>query len=418
MTACASSIDFAQLLRPGGGVWWGQAGAEPEPLVDAFLDQVGLIGDVRAFSGLTWNKRLAGDLPDGLTVLSYGGLGQLRGLSKQGVLEVVPCHYSSIPRMFARGQLPTDLGLIQVSPPGPDGMVGLGIGVDYAADAVPHTGKLVAEINQCMPSTVGAVRLPLDRFAAVVETARPLREAIARPPDDDDRRIAAYVASLVADGDTLQIGVGTLPNAVLDALAGHRDLGVHSGMITDGVLTLVEKGVVTGARKEIDRGLVITGAALGSSALYDRIPELPAEFRPASYTHAPAVLSRLRSFVSINSALEVDLLGQIGAEVSHGVHIGAVGGQVDFSRAASLTGARSIIALRSEVKGASTIVPSLHGGVVTTARVDVDAVVTEHGIAMLTGCTVAECARRLIDIAAPAHREALERGLRALDVRE
>ncbi|WP_245960185.1 acetyl-CoA hydrolase/transferase family protein [Prauserella flavalba] len=414
----AGQIDFTRLLRPGGGLWWSQAGAEPEPLVDTLLDQVDSIGPIRAFSGLTWNERLAGDLPDGLTVLSYGGLGQLRGLSKHGLLEVVPCHYSSIPRMFERGQLPTDLGLVQVSPPGPDGKVGLGIGVDYAADAIPHTTRLVAEINHRMPPTVGGVRLPLSRFSAVIETCRPLRESIARPPDDADRRIASYVASLVEDGDTLQIGVGTLPNAVLESLSGHRDLGMHTGLITDGVLTLIEKGVLTGARKEIDPGLVVTGAALGSASLYDRIPEMPAEFRPASYTHAPAVLSRLRSLVSINSAIEVDLLGQVGAELSRGVHIGAVGGQVDFSRAASLTGARSIIALRSEVKGQSTIVPALHGGVVSTARVDVDAVVTEHGIALLTGCTVAERARRLIAVAAPAHRESLERGLSSLDTHE
>jgi acyl-CoA hydrolase len=182
-------------------------------------------------------------------------------------------------------------------------------------------------------------------------------------------------------------------------------------MISDGVLTLIEKGVLTGARKEIDPGLVVTGAALGSTWLYDQLDRFPVEFRPASYTHAPEVLSRLRSLVSINSAIEVDLLGQVGAELRRGVHIGAVGGQVDFSRAASLTGARSIIALRSTSGADSTIVPTLRGGVGTTARVDVDAVVTEHGVAHLTGCTVAERARRLVAVAAPQHREQLEDSL-------
>jgi len=411
VSGTVEGIEFEALVGRDGGVWWGQGGAEPEPLVNAFLSQVDRIGPVRAFCGLTWNERLAGDLPDAITVLSYGGLGQLRGLSRHGLLDVVPCHYSSIPRMFERGQLPTDLGLIQVSPPDGDGMVTLGIGVDYVADAIPHTTALVAEVNHRMPRTLGSPRLPLDAFAAVVETDRPLREAHARPPDAADLRIAANVASLIEDGDTIQIGVGTLPNAVLDALSGHRELGVHSGMITDGVLTLVEKGVITGARKEIDPGVVVTGAALGTASGYDRLPAMPVEFRAASYTHAPAVLSRLRSLVSINSAIEVDLLGQVGAELARGVHIGAVGGQVDFSRAAALTGARSIIALRSEVKGESTIVPTLHGGVVTTARVDVDAVVTEHGVAVLTGCTVAERARRLIGVAAPHHRDRLRRAL-------
>jgi acyl-CoA hydrolase len=207
------------------------------------------------------------------------------------------------------------------------------------------------------------------------------------------------------------MGVGSLPEAVLASLAGHAHLGFHTGMITDGVLTLVEKGVITGERKEIDPGIGVTGAALGTAATYDRLGNFPVEFRAASYTHSPAVLSQLHSLVSINSAIEVDLLGQVGAELRRGVHIGAVGGQVDFSRAASLTGSRSIIALRSESGGESTINPTLRGGVVTTARVDVDAVVTEHGVAMLTGCTVAERALRLIEVAAPQHREWLQKSL-------
>lgn len=405
-------IDVGAFLRPGHGVWWGQGSAEPEPLVDRLLDVADEVGPIRAFCGLTWNERLTGgDLPAMMTVLSYGGLGQLRRLSRHGRLDVVPCHYSAIPRMFADGLLPNDLGLVQVSPPGPDGRVTLGIGVEYVADAIPHTGTIIAEMNHRMPATNGGPRLPLSAFGAIIETDRPLVEAPSRAPDATELRIADHVASLVDDGDTLQMGVGSLPDAVLASLSGHVDLGFHSGMITDGVLTLVEKGVITGARKEIDPGLVVTGAALGTAASYDRLHEFPVEFRAASYTHAPAVLSELRSLVSINSAIEVDLLGQVGAELARGVHIGAVGGQVDFSRAASLTGSRSIIALRSTVNGASTIVPTLHGGVVTTARVDVDAVVTEHGVAMLTGCTVAERALRLIEVAAPEHRDALQQSL-------
>lgn len=411
----ASNVDFSQLLRSGDGVWWSQAGAEPEPLVNALLDQAHGIGDVRAFCGLTWNKRLGAGVP-GLSVMSYGGLGQLRSLSRVGLLDIVPCHYSSIPRMFERGQLPNDLGIVQVSPPGRDGLVTLGIGVDYAADAIAHTTRLVAEINAQMPETNGSVRLPLDTFAAVIETDRPLRESVARAPEATDRQIADHVASVVDDGDTIQIGVGTLPNAVLEALSGHRDLGMHSGMITDRVLDLMDAGVITGARKEIDPGVVVTGAALGSRGGYARLAGRPIEFRPASYTHAPGVLSQLPSLVSINSAIEVDLLGQVGSEMAAGVHIGAVGGQVDFSRAASLTGARSIIALRSEVRGRSTIVAALHSGVVSTARVDIDAVVTEHGIAMLSGCTVAERARRLIAVASPRHQEFLEQESASLEV--
>jgi acyl-CoA hydrolase len=405
-------LDLTRYIRPGDGVWWGQAGAEPEPLVNALLDQADAIGAVRAFTGMTWNERFAAGVPESLSMVSYGGLGQLRQLSRMGSLLVVPCNYSALPRLFARGMLPGDVGLLQVSAPDHAGMVSLGIGVEYVADALPHARTLIAEVNHRMPRTAGAPCLPLAAFAATVETERPLREAPTREPDVIDRAIGALVASLVDDGDTLQVGIGALPNAILAALSGHTDLGVHSGMITDSVLHLIEAGAVTGAKKEIDQGLVITGAALGSTAMYGRLAEFPVEFRPASYTHNPAVLASLRSLVAVNSALEVDLLGQAGAELGGGMHVGAVGGQADFSRAASLTGSRSIIALRSESRAGSAIVPVLAGGVVTTARADVDAVVTEHGIALLAGCTVSERARRLIAVAAPQHRENLERTLR------
>lgn len=399
-------IDLRPHIPPGSGIWWGQASAEPRPLVDALLDQAPTLGGLTAFSGLTWNPRLGQDLPDGLTVQSYGGLGTLRSLSKRGQLDVIPCHYSALPRLFANGHLPRDVGLVQVSPPDSDGLVSLGIGVEYVADALRHTGTVIAEINTRMPTTRGTAKLPLSRFAATIETDRPLDEAPGREPDDIDRGIAKHVASLVNDGDTIQLGVGSLPTAVLEALNGHNDLGIHTGMITDGVLDLLELGVVTGARKEIDNNLVVTGAALGSRRLYDQLDEHPIEFRPASYTHAPYVLSALRTLVSINSALEVDLAGNVGAETLAGTYVGAIGGQVDFSRAASTTGARSIIALRSDVNGRSTIVPSLQGSL-TTSRTDIDAVVTEHGAAILTGCGPAERAARLIAIAAPDHRDAL-----------
>lgn len=399
-------IDLRPHIPPGSGIWWGQASAEPRPLVDALLDQAPTLGGLTAFSGLTWNPRLGQDLPDGLTVQSYGGLGTLRSLSKRGQLDVVPCHYSALPRLFALGHLPCDVGLVQVSPPDSDGLVSLGIGVEYVADALRHTSTVIAEINTRMPTTRGTAKLPMSMIAATIETDRPLDEAPGREPDDIDRGIAKHVASLVNDGDTIQLGVGSLPTAVLEALNGHNDLGIHTGMITDGVLDLLELGVVTGARKEIDNNLVVTGAALGSRRLYDQLDEHPIEFRPASYTHAPSILSALRSLVSVNSALEVDLAGNVGAETLGGTYVGAIGGQVDFSRAASTTGARSIIALRSEVNGRSTIVATLRG-LLTTSRSDIDAVVTEHGAALLTGCSIDERAERLIAVAAPNHREEL-----------
>ena len=409
-------IDLAPYLPPGARIWWGQAGAEPEPLVHALLDQMDQLGPRLAFCGLTWDRRLTRELPEKLSILSYGGLGELRQLIRAGRLDVVPCHYSALPRMFAEGLLPNDVGFVQVSPPDKDGLCSLGIGADYAADAVRHTKTLIAEINQQMPATLGTARIAIERFAAVIETDRPLTEAPERAPDDVELAIAHHVAGLVEDGDTVQMGVGSLPAAVLASLSEHQDLGFHTGMITDGVMRLVEKGVVTGARKEIDTGLVVTGAALGTSELYAGLVNMPVRFRSASYTHAPHTLSRFRSLVSINSAIEVDLTGQVGAEVRRGAYIGAVGGQVDFSSAAALTGARSIIAMRSTSGDESTINARLRGGVVTTSRSDVDVVVTEHGVAHLRGRNLHQRALALIAIAAPQHRDELQRSLAEVDL--
>ena len=382
-------------IGPGDGVWWGQAGAEATPLVDALLDS-GV--PVRAFCGLTVNPRLRT-----LALTSYGALGQLRATDP---LDVVPAHYSVLPRLFAEGLLPTDVGLVQVAPADADGRCSLGIGADYAADAVPHTRVLLAEVNHRMPRTAGTPGIPRERFAAVIETDRPLTPVPDRAPDAVDAAIAGHVAGLVEDGDTVQIGVGALPTAILAGLAGHRDLGFHAGMLTDGVLRLAEQGVLTGARKEIDTGLLVTGTVIGSADLYARVPDLPMVVRPASYTHDPGVLARLRRLVAINSALEVDLAGQVGAESVGGRRLGAIGGQADFSGAAARTGARSIIVLRATAGGRSTIVRTLSGPV-TTARGDVDTVVTEHGVAHLRGCPESDRARRLRAVAAPEHREGL-----------
>ncbi len=401
-------IDFGKYLTAGAGVWWGQAAAEPRPLVDALIAQNPRIGPIRTFTGLSWNDQLAVTMPNRVSMVSFGGLGELRELSRSGRLEVVPCHYSALPRMFAEGLLPCDVGLLQVSPPDESGGCSLGIGVDYVADALRYTPVLIAEINQRMPVTVGTARIPLERFAATITTDRPLPEDPTRAPGATEQRIASRIAELVDDGDTVQLGVGSLGAAVLDALAEHQDLGFHTGMVTDGLLRLVDKGVVTGSRKEIDPGLIVAGTALGSAELYNRVPELPARFLPTSYTHSPQVLWQLRSLVSVNFAVEVDLSGQVGAEVSRGVYVGAVGGQVDFARAAALTGKRSIIALRATSRGASTIKTALEGGVVTTARSDVDAVVTEYGVAHLRGCSLRERARRMAAIAAPQFRDQLD----------
>jgi len=211
-------IDFSKFLSRGDGVWWGQAAAEPRPLVDALIVQSPRIGPIRTFTGLSWNDQLAITMPGRMSMVSYGGLGELRELSRSGRLDVVPCHYSALPRMFAERRLPCDVGLMQVSAPDRNGMCSLGIGVDYVADAMRHTPVLIAEINQRMPATVGTQRIPLDRFAATISTDRPLAEDPTRAPGVTEQRIAAHVAELIDDGDTVQLGVGSLGAAIGDAI--------------------------------------------------------------------------------------------------------------------------------------------------------------------------------------------------------
>jgi 4-hydroxybutyrate CoA-transferase len=243
-------------------------------------------------------------------------------------------------------------------------------------------------------------------------------KAGADAEDDPVRRIGALVADMVEDGDCLQLGIGAIPDAVLASVSSRRDLGVHSGMISDGVLDLIRQGAITGARKTIDRHHVVTGFLLGSAELYAWARQAPQlRLRPVSYTHDAGVLARLDRLVSINSAVEIDLLGQVNSERLGGRAISGVGGQIDFLRAASVSrGGRSILALPSTARGGqvSRIVGHIPAAaVVTTCRTDVDLVVTEWGVASLRGATERERAERLIEVAAPEFREQLRATLEA-----
>jgi len=363
-------------IRPGDGVVWGQACAEPVVLVDALLGAG--VSPLSAFVGLSWRELHP---PADMRVVSYGALGRLGRLAS---LEVVPCHYSALPGLFASRRLPGDVVLVQVSPPDGLGRCSMGVGVDYLADALTGARTVIAEVNDHCPATAGEW-IEWDRLDAVVHTSRPLLEAPAVEPGETERRIAAHVAEIVADGDTIQLGVGALPEAILSALGGHRGLRVHSGMISDGILDLIETGAVT--------GVSVTGAALGSIRLFDALHgHEDIVFRPASFTHAPAVLASLDSLAAINSAVEIDLTGQVNSEVAGGRRIGAVGGQVDFLRAA----AKPIIALP-----AKRIVRSLSGPV-STSRTDVDWVVTEHGARSLAGLSDTARSKALLELAGEA----------------
>jgi acyl-CoA hydrolase len=392
-----SDPDLGRFIRPGDGVLWGQACAEPVVLVDAFLRLAHEISPLSAFLGLSW-RDFSEQIPTGLRVLSYGALGRLGRLAE---LEQVPCHFSALPALFAQRRLPGDVVFVQVAPPDSRGRCSLGVGIDYLEDALQNARVVIAEVNDHCPRTGGKC-IAWDRIDAVVRTSRPLLEAPAPRPGPLEARIAERVAALVEDGDTIQLGVGALPEAILSALQGHRELGIHSGMISDGVLDLIEVGAVTNSHKPIDSRLTVTGAALGSKRLFDALSSHEEiVFLPVSYTHAPQTLAQVGKLAAINSALEVDLTGQINAEEVDGRRLGAVGGQVDFLRAAAAHGGKPIIALPSE-----RIVHTLHGPV-STSRSDVDWVVTEHGACSLRGLSESERTRELLRVAGEARAQSL-----------
>jgi acyl-CoA hydrolase len=322
--------------------------------------------------------------------------------------------------MIEQGLIGCDVAFVQVSPPDADGNHSFGLITDFIAAAVAKARVLVAEVNERVPFTFGDAVLPAARIDCAVRVSRTPVEVAPAQIGETDLAIARFVAGYVEDGAVIQVGIGAVPDAILRLLRDRRDLGVHSGMIGDGLVDLVEAGVITNVRKAIDPGVSITGALIGTRRLYefaDRNPKIG--MRSSAYTHNAEVLSRLTRLVTINSAMEVDLTGQVNAEQTGSQYLGGTGGQVDYVRAGSRSaGGRSIIALPATAKGGevSRIAVALSGPV-TTARSDVDVVVTEFGAAELKGRTLAERARRLVAIAHPDFREELDQAAHAIQRR-
>jgi acyl-CoA hydrolase len=409
------SIDLTTQIRPGDTVLVGQGSGEPRALVEALIDQRHALAPLTVFIGGTGSGLWQPEQADVLRFVGYGAIGRTAVLSRAGVLDVLPVHLGSLPSLFTSRTIPIDVVLCQVSTADDDGRHSFGLVADYLPAAIAVARTTIAEVNPHVPYTFGET-IPAERLVTVPDD-RPLPSIKRRDPSEEDRAIAALVAGLVPDGATMQFGVGGTPDAVLAALGAKRDLGIHSGLIGDAVVDLVEAGVVTNARKPVDSGVTVTGAIVGTERLY-RWAHRNATLlmRPVSYTHDPQVLSSFENFFAINAAIEVDLGGQINAETVNGAYIGAVGGQGAFARAgAAAPHGRSIIALASTAAGGaiSRIVARLGDGVTSTPRADADLVVTEHGIADLRGATLRQRAERLIAIAAPAHREALRRDLAA-----
>jgi acyl-CoA hydrolase len=405
----ADELDFTGLIRAGDVVVCGQATAEPRTLTEAIVAQKDRLPPFSMMVGPVFTSTFAPERTAGIEFVSYGVIGNARALAKARRLDIVTSNYSAFCADFATGRHRADVVLIQLSSRNPGRGLSASLSNDYVLEAARRARVVIAEINPEAPWTFGA-EWPQDIPLHVrVKARRSPVELASAPVDDVSRKIAMHAASLIPDGATLQFGVGKVPDAILSCLSHLRNLGIHSGLINDAVVDLIERGVVTNAGKGLDAGITITNQLIGTARLYDFAHDNTAvEVRPTSYTHAASVLARINKLVAINSALQVGLDGSVNSETLNGVTIGAIGGQVDFVRGANASpGGRAIIALPSTSNGQSRIVP--HVETVTTARGDVDTIVTEWGVAELAGCSLRERARRMIAIAAPEHRESLGR---------
>jgi len=433
MTIWCNPAEAVADIASGQRIFVQGALATPTPLLEALTARGAQLRDVEITHLHTYG-------PTPYTDEQWAGHFLLRALFvadntraavQAGRATYTPVFLRDIPALFLpEAALPIDVAIIQVSPPDVHGYCSLGPSVDVTRAAVDHAHSIIALVNPQMPRAHGDTFVPLARITRAVQWDAPLYTVAPTEPNAVHRRIGQKVAELIEDGATLQLGIGAIPDAVLQALTDRRDLGIHSEMFADGVLDLVERGVITGARKSLNRGKIVASFVIGSQRVLDFIHDNPAvELRPSDYTNDPQIIRQFSGMVAINSALQVDLTGQICAESVGPLMYSGVGGQLDFlTGAARAPRGKPIVALPATARPRhlpdppapgdlapsngciSRIVPSLApGAAVTTTRAHVHYVATEYGVAYLHGADLAERARRLIAIAAPEFREPLER---------
>jgi acyl-CoA hydrolase len=389
----------------------GLGNGEPVTVLDAIEENAGQLSGVTVHQMLPLRKRryMHGDF-DGLRHVSWFLSPANREAFHEGSCDLVPNNFSDVPRLMRRSTR-RSLVLAASSPPDHHGYFSLGPHAEYAAAMIGEV-LFFLEVNHQMPRTFGENQVHLSQVAGWCEADYPLMELPTRPTRETDRRIAGYVAERVPDGATLQAGIGTIPNEVLGLLGDHSGLGVHTELLSDGFVDLVESGVITGARKRTHRNRIITTSALGSQRLYDFVDENPGvEFWPVSYTNDPRNIAKEDHMVAINATLEVDFLGQCASESLGSEYWSSSGGQPDFARGAIFAEhGQSFIVLHSTTadESVSRIVAQLHpGAAVTTFKNVVDCVVTEYGVAELRGSSIRERTRKLIGIAHPKFRDGL-----------
>jgi 4-hydroxybutyrate CoA-transferase len=403
-------------VTSGNRVFIHGAAATPRTLVRAFSARAADLQDVETVSIHTVGPApyVAPEMAGHVRHRALFTGGNVREAVNAGRADYVPIFLSDIPHLFTGGALPVDVALVNLSPPDEHGYCSFGTSVDVAKAAAECARVVIAQINPAMPRALGDSFIHADRITHAVLVDEPPYEDEPEPPSELEARIGRHIADLVEDGSTIQLGIGAIPNAAAAALMGKRDLGVHTELFSDGVVNLVEAGVVTGAAKAIHRGKVVSSFVVGSKKVYRYVHDNPSvELHPIDYTNDTSIIRRNPKMVTINSAIEVDLTGQVVADsIGPRVYSG-VGGQMDFMRGAALSpGGKPIIALPSTAKrgAVSRIVPTIQPGAgVVTSRAHVHYIVTEHGVAYLHGRSLRERARALIAIAEPAFREDLAR---------
>lgn len=408
-----SAREAVTAVRSGDHIHLSAISSVPHVLIEALCERADELEDVHFHHFHTEGPAPYGSLEFRQAFQDQGFFvgPNLRASVNAGVADYIPAHLYDAQALYRSGTLRCDVAMVQISEP-VEGMVSLGTSVDCSIAALEVARERIGVVNRHVPFAYGDL-VPLERFTALVRDDRPLFTKDYVEPSETDRQIGRYCAALVPDGACLQMGIGSLPNAVCTALSGHQHLGMHTEMFADGALELIRRGVIDGSRKKIDTGKVVASFLLGSRQVYDFIDRNPAvQMREIAYTNNPWVISRNPKVVAINSAVEIDLTGQVCAD-SIGLRIySGTGGQLDFVRGAKLSeGGRSLIALASRTaKGRPKIVPVLQPGAgVVTPRADVQWVVTEWGSVNLAGKSLQERAKLLISIAHPGDREALER---------
>lgn len=415
MNKFISADEAAKFVKSGDRVFIHSVAAAPAVLIRALTERKDDLKNVELVHLHTEGEApyAAPEFADSFRVNAFFVGGNVRKAVNEGRADYIPVFLSEIPALFRQNVLPLDVALIHVSPPDKHGFCSLGVSVDVARAAVDCATTVIAQVNPQMPRTLGDALVHMDMIDHLVEVDMPLAEVPVPELSEADKAIGSFISEMVEDGATLQMGIGSIPNAVLASLHGHKDLGIHTEMFSDGVIDLVEKGIVNGRKKLKHPGKIVAGFVMGTRRLYDFIDDNPQVLMlDIEYVNDTSVIRRNPKVTAINSAIEVDLTGQICADSIGTYQYSGVGGQMDFIRGASLSpGGKPIIALQSVTsRGESKIVPQLRAGAgVVTTRANVHYVVTEFGVANLYGKNLRQRAAELIRIAHPEHRESLER---------